>query len=121
MKRASKEKDYGMRLLQTSIPNSDAVEAISDPTTACSALIKKLMDKKETSESVVSGIMDALVSGKTFHKHIMNYVTSTNFLDTVPSIYQSFHKTMYCIIKDKFKPWVCFREFDLARTVSLED
>jgi hypothetical protein len=119
VKQASKKKDYGMRLLRTSISNADEVGAISDPTTACYALIKKLMDEKETPESVVSGIMDALVSRKTFHKHITNYVTSTNFLDTVPSIYQSFHKTIYCSVKDKFKPWVCLRELDLAGTVSL--
>jgi hypothetical protein len=67
----------------------------------------------------VFNVMDSLVARKKLHSHIKNYLTSNDFLQQLPSVHQFFQKTIYSSLTEKFKPWFCLRELDLAGTVSL--
>ena len=103
VKETSKQKDYRIRSLQESKYNhDDDQQTVSDGGSVFTALIKQLVDSKVTGHSVVSSMMDSLVGRKKLHSHIKNYISPAT-----PSVDQSFQKTIYSSLREKFKPWIC--------------
>jgi hypothetical protein len=88
VKETSKQKDNWIRTLQELKSKEGAIKPVSVPVSASSALRKQLADNKAIRESIVSGIVNVL-----FGRKKVTYVTSNDFLQQLPSIYQSFQKT----------------------------
>ena len=81
---------------------------------ASEVFLKELSSNNDIENAeVVAGVVRALAKKK-FKKHLLQAVEAD-----LPDLCLQLEMKLYKQLREKFKPWVCLRELDLAATVSL--
>ena len=106
--------DSERRRLYESKQNDSIIYQRNDTYHASQVFLKELSCNNGNEDAeVVAGVVRAL-SKKKYKKHLLKAVEAD-----LPDLCGQLENKLYKQLREKFKPWVCLRELDLAATVSL--